>query len=359
MQDYQKYIEDLVRFKEYCTQFRNEDIELKTDIVEEVQLEDRTYFHSETVKKLQRDPLINFIARLYKKELNGGDVLEYKTFSNSQIDFLNDLHPEVKKEYSRFIDALIAQFESGKFSGKKITGIQNFKELISRYELYFLSIERLGIEQTFNKVGIEEIYNLPLKWMNLKLEAIQEVENAAGLLDSEPNERAIFNIKNHLSKVRDLISSIVTNNPILADETNNQELYNKFSVLNDLFIHFYEDCVNSIGKEIKTVKSTSTNPKDKDRFGIPEIALKLIYEGKTVPREEAKKYLIGTRYNSGDALYNKIKFYEKPINRTGYPGSKEKFDNQVERLTKVIDSLDQPYKEKAITELKILKGNEY
>ncbi|MDI5897019.1 hypothetical protein [Flavobacterium yafengii] len=93
-----------------------------------------------------------------------------------------------------------------------------------------------------------------------------------------------------------------------------------------------------------------------DELTLKQLALKLVYEGKDVTRNNSKDFLINTKFNSGDKLYNEFKFYRNTNDRKSNPQSRVKLNNKIKLFKIVIDLLDDKFKPKALDELKILKS---
>lgn len=88
---------------------------------------------------------------------------------------------------------------------------------------------------------------------------------------------------------------------------------------------------------------------------LEEIALKLVWEGKNVTRENAIDFLIGTKYKSGEKLYNHFILYRNSTDRRSDPQSKVKLKHKIRRFEKVIEVLDDKFKPQAEDELKKIK----
>lgn len=88
-----------------------------------------------------------------------------------------------------------------------------------------------------------------------------------------------------------------------------------------------------------------------------QIALKSVYEGLTITRENASEIAIKYGQQSGQRLYQKFCYYQSLTNRKAKPDppNKKKFQNKINLFESVIELLENPYKQRAIDELKILK----
>jgi ribosomal protein S17 len=114
-------------------------------------------------------------------------------------------------------------------------------------------------------------------------------------------------------------------------------------------IQYIKNILNEI--TLKTEEKSQEN-----KLTISEIALKCFYEGKVINRENAKSYLVGTKYTSGERLYNKFIKWSNNTDRKAYPESKVKLRNKIESFEKVIALLPEDKNGKAIDELKILNS---
>jgi hypothetical protein len=94
-------------------------------------------------------------------------------------------------------------------------------------------------------------------------------------------------------------------------------------------------------------------------LSIPQVALKLIYEGVSVTRENCKDIISNYGHKSGDKLYNEYTYYSSTSNRKGNPEppTKLKFQNKIKLFEGVIEVLKQDKKQRAIDELNIIKNN--
>jgi hypothetical protein len=115
----------------------------------------------------------------------------------------------------------------------------------------------------------------------------------------------------------------------------------------------------SFNKIIQFLEHKKGNPiqsknNSKASLTISEIALKYVYEGAIITRENAKNFLLGTGYTSGDRLYNEFCKWSNYNDRKADPQSKVKLNNRIKLFEKVIAELPENKKEKAKDELKIL-----
>jgi hypothetical protein len=89
---------------------------------------------------------------------------------------------------------------------------------------------------------------------------------------------------------------------------------------------------------------------------IDQIALKLVYEGESVTRENADEIILKYGQTSGKKLYQQFNFYLKPANRKAFPPTKKRLENKIRLFEFVIDLLPSDKQERAKDELKILES---
>jgi hypothetical protein len=107
---------------------------------------------------------------------------------------------------------------------------------------------------------------------------------------------------------------------------------------------------------INYLKAKKLTKPEADKLTFKQLALKLVYEGKNVTRDNSKDFLEITNLNSGDKLYNEFNFFQNTTDRKADPQSKVKLNNKIKLFEIVIDLLEEKYKPKAEDELKILKS---
>lgn len=102
-------------------------------------------------------------------------------------------------------------------------------------------------------------------------------------------------------------------------------------------------------KSLKPQKSTA-------EFTINEIALKYVYEGKTITRKNGNAIAKQYGHNSGEKLFHRFTYYSSIANRKGKtnPFTFRKMNNKVELFKNVIETLSDEHKKRAIDELNIL-----
>ena len=108
--------------------------------------------------------------------------------------------------------------------------------------------------------------------------------------------------------------------------------------------------------EIETAETPS--------LSISQIALKFVYEGKLINRENSEEIVKQYGHTSGDALYNKYIHYSSDANRKGatHPLTPRKLQNKIDLLESVIElvSIDAQAKIKEeVLVLKLIQENEF
>ncbi|MFV8346206.1 hypothetical protein [Flavobacterium sp. ZB4P13] len=94
-----------------------------------------------------------------------------------------------------------------------------------------------------------------------------------------------------------------------------------------------------------------------EKLSMNQIALKLVYEGASLPREKANTVITDYGHTSGEKLFQRFTFYSKESNRRANPdGTIKVLKNKIELLDSVIELLPEDKRSKAIGEVKYLKG---
>ncbi|WP_233897718.1 hypothetical protein [Tenacibaculum piscium] len=93
----------------------------------------------------------------------------------------------------------------------------------------------------------------------------------------------------------------------------------------------------------------------KIKLSIKQVALKYIYEGKHITRQNSNSIIKEYGHTSGDKLYNEYTRYSSKTNRTGNENTQKKLENKIKLIESVIpllsiDNQEKPKKE--ITDLK-------
>lgn len=95
-----------------------------------------------------------------------------------------------------------------------------------------------------------------------------------------------------------------------------------------------------------------------EKISLSIIALKYIYEGILITREDAEMIALKYGHTSGDALYNKYSKYSSKRNRIGkpHPFTRKKLENRIELIQSVINILPNNVSNDAVEELIILNA---
>jgi len=194
-----------------------------------------------------------------------------------------------------FISDKIEDLECGLKNDQIVNEIERYKEL--------------GL-----KVPYKEVMNLEYfsaKIANLPLENIPEKNQAIDLMEMFYSSE-LFNIKHLQYKIK--------------------ALYNE---------------------QLQLEKESRAVPVPKDVNGkkltVDQLALKMVYEGNTIV----------TREEHGNDLYNKVMKWVKLKNRTANPDRETnlQLENKIRMFERVIDLLDDEFKQRAIDEVKMIKSH--
>jgi hypothetical protein len=108
------------------------------------------------------------------------------------------------------------------------------------------------------------------------------------------------------------------------------------------------------------IEKLSPKPKidQKSKVTIPQIALMLYYENKSLNRKEANEIIKEYGMNSGDKLYQQFCFFSSTANRMAIPDpiSEKKFLNKIALFESVIKMLPIINQQKAIDEIETIKS---
>ncbi|WP_233897716.1 hypothetical protein [Tenacibaculum piscium] len=181
------------------------------------------------------------------------------------------------------------------------------------------------------KVSKEQFYYLQSKTKNITdNDSVDFITmNLLRYLNWKPNTEEGF--KNQLNAIRQIkdIDNIVY-------ETYLAELKNEYS--------------KKYLNEIQTKKEPQ-----QIKLSIKQVALKYIYEGKSITRQNSNSIIKGYGHTSGDKLYNEYTRYSSKANRTANEETEQRLKNKIKLIESVISLLsienqDKPKKE--ITDLK-------
>lgn len=106
------------------------------------------------------------------------------------------------------------------------------------------------------------------------------------------------------------------------------------------------------------VNQKTNTTKTGNELGLNELALKLVYEGVKITRHNAKEYLTGTKYTSGDRLYLNFNHWSVVGNRKANvdPFTLTKLKNKIELFETVYELLPEEKKSTAKIEIEKLKS---
>jgi len=98
-------------------------------------------------------------------------------------------------------------------------------------------------------------------------------------------------------------------------------------------------------------------PPQQSGLTINQIALKYVYEGLQITRENSKKIAKQYGHNSGEKLFQRFTYYTSSANRKGKPTpcTPKKLDNKIKLIERVIEILPIDKQERAKDEVSILK----
>jgi len=203
-----------------------------------------------------------------------------------------------------------------------------------------------------NKDNIDDIYSR--RYIRYKFDNSDEV-SIDGVLLSNDEKASIkqvgYNIRPTPKEtiVSDLINGFeITEKHFIQSELIllNNVNYDLLNLKNRLQFTFYKDYLS---------KKENFSP-NINKLSINEIALKLVYEGINVTRENAKEIIKEYGYTSGDALFNKFLRWSNRTDRKGCPETVKKLKNKIELFEKVVEILPEEKSASAKDELKILKS---
>ncbi|MCD8409671.1 hypothetical protein [Tenacibaculum finnmarkense] len=113
--------------------------------------------------------------------------------------------------------------------------------------------------------------------------------------------------------------------------------------------------VDVITKEPETISSITKKESQKIKLSIKQVALKYIYEGKSITRQNSNSIIKEYGHTSGDKLYNEYTRYSSKTNRIANEETEQKLKNKIKLIESVISLLsieNQEKPKKEITDLK-------
>jgi hypothetical protein len=98
--------------------------------------------------------------------------------------------------------------------------------------------------------------------------------------------------------------------------------------------------------------------KQKPKLRIDQIALKYVYEGLQITRENGNEIAKEYGHNSGEKLFQRFTYFSSSANRKGKPNSctPKKLDNKIKLIESVIELLPTDKQKRAKDEVTILKA---
>lgn len=128
-------------------------------------------------------------------------------------------------------------------------------------------------------------------------------------------------------------------------------------VINRMLTDDYYTLASIVGK-IDFLKFLNTKKTIIRQPTIEKIALKLVYEGKFVTRQNAKEFLVGTTHKSGDALYNCFMEWSDNGYRKADPDGKDSLllKNKIKKFEEVSEMLSEDKRAKIKDEIVILQS---
>lgn len=97
------------------------------------------------------------------------------------------------------------------------------------------------------------------------------------------------------------------------------------------------------------------NKRNNSELSISQIALKFVYLGKQITRENCKTIAQEYGYKSGEKLYQRFTYFSSPANRRGAESTPKKHQNKIDLIESVIKFLPEDKKQQAIEDVSKLK----
>jgi hypothetical protein len=308
---------------------------------------------------------------------NYGSPFQIGNFQSFLIDLVESLKGKMKpdsiskEEVDRRLVKIINYIGDSFKSVDEIRNDYDFKLLLNTYDKWYrtfpfdLSYFKHLKEKYSKTIPIlkeQPVYNKYTGLSKIKLKSKEEF--AKFLIDL--TKRIITNInglklyeKGFLSSVENIkLELILKNRQLELDELDSLDNTDDTGYIK--YLKFWFETEKKFIEEIIPILKTDIPDKDKKpELTISQIALKLIYEGISVTRENCNEVILNYGHNSGDKLYNEYTYYSSTSNRKGNPEppTKVKFLNKIKLFEGVIEVLKLDKKERAIAELNIIKGN--
>ncbi len=112
--------------------------------------------------------------------------------------------------------------------------------------------------------------------------------------------------------------------------------------------------LDTVPKEKHKSEKTKT---EKPLLNMNQIALKYVYEGLQITRENGNEIAKKYGHNSGEKLFQRFTYYSSTSNRKGKPNSctSKKLRNKIELIESVIELMPTDKRDRATDEVSILK----
>jgi hypothetical protein len=126
--------------------------------------------------------------------------------------------------------------------------------------------------------------------------------------------------------------------------------------INELEVEISEDII-AINKILKSENNYESNPEKQHKLSINQIALKCVYEGLQITRENGNEIIKRFGHKSGEKLFQRYIYYSSPANRKGKPNpcTQKTLANKIRLVESVICLLSKEKQGRALDELSILK----
>lgn len=193
--------------------------------------------------------------------------------------------------------------------------------------------KHLYVEEGFKDNNFPEIITLTYDWIN------REITTDAKKLHASSNFQLF-------KKPKDWTIEEYEINCLTVEEALNSPYQT------DDFIKMIE-AYEKLGKEYEDHHKLPAQ----NKLEISQLAVILVYEGRTIDREKAKEEVKKIGYSSGDKLYNKFNHYHKRANRIGVEATKKTTENKIELFESILPMLTEVARSKAVDELNTLKSS--
>lgn len=117
-----------------------------------------------------------------------------------------------------------------------------------------------------------------------------------------------------------------------------------------------DDFIQVTDGNIKKATKIENIKMDKPKLSMKQIALKYYYEGKLITRANGNEIARQYGQNSGEKLFHEFTYFSSTANRTGSEDSEKKLINKIKLISSIVDSIEEPYNQRAIDELKNLNN---